>query len=102
VLAGLDRGERQPDAGVRIARRFDHDLDPVGPDQRIGVVGDERAARPHGLLERARPVLRLGPARGGELRARAGHVQVGDRRDLQARGRAGLGQEHRPELAGAD
>ena len=46
---------------------------------------------------RARPSRRC-----GRRRARAVGIEIGDHRDLQARDRRDLRQEHRAELAGAD
>ena len=90
VLAGGDGAQRVTGTDARQPGGLDHDLQP-------GRVED--------VVERRRQVhrgeLRRGPPGADEGRARPVEVEVDRGADLQPGEPAGLGEEHRPELAAA-
>ena len=91
VLAGRDRRARMGNARRRTAGRLDNDLNPgirAGLDARC----DERGSCDPGRIPADAPACVTGPLR----------IEIGNDRDLHARHRRRLVQEHRAELAGAD
>lgn len=102
MLAVLDRGETQLDAGGGIAGRLDDDVDVGILDQRHRVVGDVRRARLESIAKRLRLRLFGGPAHFGHALARAIGIEIGEADEVHAGGEACLCEVHGAEFAGAD
>jgi hypothetical protein len=102
VLAVLAAREHVPDAGGRMARRVDDDLDFRRGNDGVRVIGDARRAAARGIAKRARRELLFRPADACKRCAGALGLEVRDRDDVNARRMPGLRKVHRAELAGAD
>ena len=86
MLAGVDRGEREPGARLDVARRLDHSLDAFGGGEEAGVRRDGRpvACQRARKLRVARDGLGIDSRFAERLRRLPG-VSCGDRDQLDAR-----------------
>src|SRR5262249_8065525 len=102
VLAVRDRRERMTDARRRHAGCLADHLDLGEGDERFHVGGDMGTALLECIAERGGRIGGLIPAGTAQLAAGAADIEVSNRNNVHAAGRARLRQEHRTELTGTD
>jgi len=99
MFAVADRADCVLDACAGHTRCFNNDFDIRIGNQRIGVVGNERASLFMSAGKRRRRIHLIRPPGSFQLRPRATNVEVGDANKVHALRQSRLGHEHCAELA---
>ena len=83
MFAAVDRGERVPDAGERMPRRFDDAFDLVAGGKRAHIVQNAGLPGLHGVAQARGAVALRRPANAGQRGARLADIEISDSHHVQ-------------------